>query len=209
MKSKEKTVYLVAPQKDDFIKNATIITDTGPVPPLHSGNFILKHINGKNTLPTFKYLLATGDYKIIVIFVSNYEAFLDDFCLFKDFNLQILDIKPKQKDMVTAYTNYEIKYRAKHKIKTTKKDLKRAVEISTNPDTLSSIQTSLERPEMYHNNCKCVASEIYQLLLEGPKSYDELDGLIDGSITKHLKSLLFCNVIECRKEIFKIKLNVL
>lgn len=210
-------VYISRTQPTAILTDPIIIDDRTPskcsIKTYHSDarNYILKYLNGTNTLPVFKTLVTAKNFNIVFLFVDNIESFYKDFAYFINYDFIYFDIKHKKNDRIKKYRALVHKIKRSREIKdiNNKGEDERGLEISFTPDILSSVQTSLESPESYLTYIDCSPSKIYLALKDGPKNFTELNLLNIANLTKHIKSLIYCDIIEKKGELYKIKLDVL
>lgn len=210
----EGKVYVMPTQSDTIIKNSTIIDDRSSlkytIDPFSNDipkkNYLLKYYDGSNTLPTFKKLITTNSFNIIIIFVDNLESFYHNFSILMDYNFIYIDKKKITKKRVKQY--YKMLKSIDNKCDISD-DNKSGLSISFMPDILSSVQSSLEKPSMYFESTNTIPSRIFLSLKESPKTYTELNLMKIKDLKRQIKSLIFCNIIEKRNEYYYVKLDIL
>lgn len=211
-------VYVMTTQNDNIIADPIIIDDrstfkhTIDLEDENKENYLLKFYDGRNTLAAFKTLISFDLFKTVVIFVENLEVFYKSFAIVMDYDFIYVDKEKLVKDSSKRYIRVVRKIRKNSKKKTICIDRdadRRGAEISFCPDILASVQSSLETPQLYLTDSKCPPSLIFLALKEGPKTFTELSLLNIKGIQRHIKSLIFCSIIEKKGEYYKISLKAI
>ncbi|KAM0674850.1 hypothetical protein GVAV_001669 [Gurleya vavrai] len=201
----EGNIYVGNPQPDNILENPSIITDNGIIKQTNTQFYIFKFTTGKETLPFFKKLISTKNYKIIIIYTFNFELFNEKFAIFRflDFKFYYEECKFVEKN---EYLKFERMMRKKYKLKYNTEILKRGNEISYRPDIMASVRNSLKRPKKYLFDKKCEVSVVFKNLENGPKSLVDLKKLEIGNVEDVLKSLIYAEIVGVKKDKFFLKM---
>lgn len=198
-------IYITNQVLNDFI----IINDTKLVKINWKKKYILVFTTGKITLQIFKqFYMKKRD---VYFCVKNMELFFYKMKDFKILNFIYFDEKDTIiKNKIQYYENkyLEVETKFKKKMCSDFKTDNKGIMLSFNPDIYRSIHTSLINPGIYKSK-KMPCHILYEALLVKPMKYTELKNLIKSSeFESALKSLIYCNIIKQKGDIFFIN-NIL